>query len=420
LTEKQLTEHFFRHEYGRIVATLVRRLGPRKLEIVEDAVQAALTTALESWKVGGVPANPSAWVFRVAENNAIGELRQRALRGRILGRYAEPVGLADEPNPRFADEVQDDLLRMLFACCADDIPVESQLVFALKTLCGFDVREIAHRLFVSEANVYKRLSRARSRLRLATQDVAELDVGPTRLRSESVRSVLYLLFTEGYLSSHPETAIRRELCEEAIRLATALAEHPAGCVPETCALLALMHMHVARLPARQDAHGRLLLLHEQDRSLWDQTRIRTGLEWLARSAQGEVFTRYHAEAGIAAEHCLAPTFAATRWQKVAEYYALLEQQGSSALHALNRAVAVAEWKGADAALEILAALDPPAWLRGSYLWAAVMSDLHRRSGHMEDARRYLGAATALVPTAEMRALLERRFNGIQEIVAPRA
>src|SRR6185436_6212252 len=153
----------------------------------------------------------------------------------------------------------------------------------------------------------------------------------------------YSLFTEGYLSSHAEGAIRRELCDEARRLAAVLAAHPLGATPETFALLALMHLHCARMPARDDGSGGLLLLEEQDRSLWEQEAIQIGLCWLARAAEGDVFSRYHAEAGIAAEHCLAPSFSETRWDRIVECYVLLEQLAPSALHTLNRAVAVAEW-----------------------------------------------------------------------------
>src|SRR5216117_1943285 len=146
--------------------------------------------------------------------------------------------------------------------------------------------------------------------------------------------MLYLLFTEGYLSSHAETAIRRELCNEAIRLTNILAEHPIGQTPETFALLALMHLHAARMPARQDGSGGLILLEEQDRDLWDRTEIQVGLAWLASSGQGDVFSRYHAEAGIAAEHCLAPSLQETRWNHVVECYSLLERLAPSPIHML--------------------------------------------------------------------------------------
>ena len=201
----------------------------------------------------------------------------------------------------------DDTLRMLFICCDDAVPRESQLVFALKTLCGFSVSEIALRLFTSEANVYKRLSRARDRLRQIDPDVDTPPLDILQSRLAGVHAVLYLLFNEGYLAAHADEAICRELCDEAVRLTTLLAEHPVGAVPETYALLALMHLHASRLGARRDAMGGLLLLEEQDRSRWDRDRMRLGAEWLARSATGDVFSRFHAEAGIAAEHCFAPS-----------------------------------------------------------------------------------------------------------------
>src|SRR3989441_38335 len=235
-----------------------------------------------------------------------------------------------------------------------------------------------------------------------------------RLRSSgpdcpSVQAVLYLLFNEGYLSAHAEQAIRRELCDEAIRLATLLAEHPVGAVPETCALLALMHLHAARLGARCDGTGGLLLLEEQDRSVWDRKRMRLGAAWLERSAHGEVFSRFHAEAGIAAEHCFAPSFAATRWKEISDLYAMLERIDPSPLHTMNRAVAVAEWQGPQAGLALLQALAPPAWLVGSYQWDAVLGDLHRRAGNLEIAQRHRERALASAPTEAVRDLLRRRL-----------
>lgn len=309
-----------------------------------------------------------------------------------------------------AGDVRDDLLRMLFVCCDDSIPVESQIVIALTTLCGFDVREIAERLFITEANVYKRLGRARSRLRELPFEPDDLSTEQLASRLPAVQSILYLLFTEGYLSSNAEEAIRRELCDEAKRLAGILAEHPLGGTPETFALLALMHLHTARMSARQDGSGGLLLLEEQDRARWDQREVATGLAWLAKSAQGDVFSRYHAEAGIAAEHCLAPTFDETRWERIVECYALLERLAPSALHTLNRAVAVAEWRGPAEGLEVLAGLEPPSWLAGSFMWAAVLADLHRRCGHDEVAQRYRDAAVQSAPSAAVRDVLKRRLQ----------
>jgi len=408
-----LVEHFFRHEYGRVVAVLVRRFGAQHIETIEDAVQLALSKALSSWMAGGLPDNPSAWLFSVARNQLLSEFRQKAGRGRLLAAFPHEFDVpeAERPDILMANEVQDDLLRMLFACCDDAIATEAQLVLALKVLCGFDIGEIAARLFITEATAYKRLTRARGRLKQAGFSSASVAANDYEARLPAVHAIIYLIFTEGYLSSHAERAIRKELCAEAIRLASLLVAHPAGQQPETFALLALMHLHAARMIAREDAAGGLLLLEEQDRALWDQHQIGIGLDWLAKAAQGSHFSRYHAEAGVAAEHCLAPSFAETRWERVAECYGLLEQMAPSALHRLNRAVAVAEWRGPAEGLGVLKGFEPPAWLVGSYMWAAVLADLHARCRHVDQATHYRAQALELAPSDAVRATLARRLGG---------
>jgi predicted RNA polymerase sigma factor len=315
-------------------------------------------------------------------------------------------------DPLFSDEIPDDMLRMLFVCCDDDIPRESQLVLALKTLCGFSTAEIALRLFVSEANVHKRLGRARDRLRQTPLATETPPLETLCARLPGVHAVLYLLFNEGYLSAHVEHAIRRELCDEAIRLTVLLAEHPVGAIPETFALLALMYLHTARLGSRVDSTGGLLLLEEQDRSQWDRESMRVGLEWLQRSACGDEFSRFHAEAGVAAEHCLAPSYQQTRWKEIVDLYVMLERVAPSPLHTLNRAVAVAEWQGPRAGLAVLEGLAAPARVSGSYLWDAVLGDLHRRSGHPEIATQHRDRALLSAPTHAVRELLRRRLATI--------
>jgi RNA polymerase sigma-70 factor (ECF subfamily) len=390
---------------------LTRRVGAPHIDSVEDAVQTALMAAVTAWTAQGLPGDPGAWLYRVAYNQLIGDLRRKAGRLRILEQAAgEFAGEGGPPAASyFAGEVRDDMLRMLFLCCDDAIPHESRLVLALKTLCGFSTAEIALRLFTTEAGVHKRLGRARNRLREAPPDVETPPLETLRSRLPSVHAVLYLLFNEGYLSARAEQAIRRELCDEAIRLATLLAEHPVGALPETFALLALMHLHASRLSARLDGAGGLLLLEEQDRSLWDRERMRLGAEWLARAASGEVFSRFHAEAGIVAEHCFAPSFRQTRWKEIADLYSILERVAPSPLHTLNRAVAVAEWQGPEAGLAVLQGLVPPAWLVGSYLWDAVLGDLHRRAGNLEIAQQHRDRALDSAPTEAVRELLRRRL-----------
>jgi RNA polymerase sigma factor (sigma-70 family) len=405
-----------RHEYGRLVALLVRRVGLGSLEAVEDAVQGALMAALTAWVAKGAPDNPSAWLYRVAHNQLIGVLRKERGQRRLLqqDRLLQDDGLGDADSTpsaaAFDGEMRDELLRMLFVCCDERLPRDSRLVLALKTLCGFSTTEIAHRLFTSEANVYKRLARARETLREAELDTATPGLDSLGARLPSVHAVIYLLFNEGYLSICAEHAIRAELCDEALRLGTLLANHPVGADPATFALLALMHLHRARLASRQDASGGLLLLEEQDRALWDADDLERGATWLARSARGDVFTRFHAEAGIAAEHCFALSFADTRWLELAELYAMLERLDPSPLHSLNRAVALAEARGPAAGLALLDGLVPPAWLEGHYLWAAVLADLHRRAGNAELAGEYREQAIAGAPSAALEQLLHRRWG----------
>jgi RNA polymerase sigma factor (sigma-70 family) len=408
-----LAEHFFRHEYGRLVALLCRRVGLRHLEAVEDAVQAALLAGLETWGRAGAPDNPAAWLYRVAHNHLIGELRQTDRRTRLAEQYGADITQAveDPAGIYLLADVQDDLLRLLFACCDESIPLQSQLVFALKTVCGFDVHEIAQRLFATEASVHKRLTRARSRLLEVQPQPDEFAPAEMASRLPAVQSILYLMFTEGHLSSHVSMPLRRELCDEAKRLTLLLAEYPLGGTPETFALMALMHLHAARMASRQDGEHDLLLLDEQDRSSWDRGEIATGLSWLARSAQGAAFTRYHAEAGIAAEHCLAPTLAQTRWHRIAECYELLDRVAPSHLHTLGRALAVAECCGPARGLAVLDRFHPPVGLADSYLCHAGLADLHRRCGHVEAARRHGKAALAAAPSPAVRAALVRRLGG---------
>lgn len=409
---RDLGENFFRHEYGRLVAMLSRRVGVRHLDVVEDAVQSALLAAIESWPKGGLPDNPSAWLFRAAYNHTVGALRQRARRDSIARRQMgeRAFATADAFGAALPGDARDDVVRMLFACCDDAIPVDSQLVLALKTLCGFEVREIAERLFATEASVHKRLSRARDKLRALPLELDELEAAQLSSRLPAVHAILYLLFTEGHLSSDARGAIRRELCEEALRLAQLLAEHPLTATPETFALLALMYFHLARTPARDDGSGGLVLLEEQDRSRWDHRAIQLGLAWLAKSAEGDVFSRYHAEAGIAAEHCLAPSFAETRWDRIVECYVLLERLAPSAVHALNRAVATAELRGPAAGIAVLEAQRAPDWLIGSYLWSAVLADLHGRCGNHELGRHYRKLALDSAPSDAVRNTLRRRLR----------
>lgn len=399
MTASELPEHWFRHELGRLVSILSRRFGLHRLELCEDAAQTALLQAAQSWPAK-LPDNPGAWLYRVAHNHVLDELRRAKRDERYLA----------EAELHYAEqEVRDDVLRLLFVCADPAIPAESQLVLALKTLSGFSIPEIALRLFQGEDAINKRLQRARAALR----DKAEIRAIDAE-RVPGVLHMLYLLFNEGYSSAQSDRVIRRELCDEALRLALMLNEDPAGALPETDALIALICLHATRFDARVDGMGGLLLLEEQDRSRWDGELVQRGLAHLGRSARGEKLSRYHLEAGIAAEHCLAPSYRDTDWKEIVRLYELLERVAPSPLNVLNGAIALAEWKGPDAGLEAIEAMRAPSWLSGYYLWDATLGELHRRRGDRELARSHTERALAAAPTNAEKALLERRLKEIRE------
>jgi RNA polymerase sigma factor (sigma-70 family) len=407
----ELPEHYFRHEFGRLVSVLTRRFGVHRLELCEDAAQTALLRALRSWPEQGLPGNKGGWLYRVALNELLGSLRSEK---RIELTADDPVRIADDEDgeePVYLEsEIRDDQLRLLFVCGDPAIPRESQIVLALKTLCGFSTGEIALRLFQSEDAVHKRLQRARASLREKREEL-EIPGGPElESRLPAVLQMLYLLFTEGYSSAQPDKLIRRELCDEAVRLGLLLAQHPRAAAPEADALVALMYLDAARFDARVDGAGGMLLLEEQDRSLYDKRWIQLGLSFLARAARGERLSRYHLEAGIAVEHCIAPSFAETRWDEIARLYELLDGVAPSPLNTLNRSIAIAEWKGPDAGLALLEELKPPAWLLGYYLWDATLGELYRRTGDRQRAVSHLTRALEAAPSLAEKELIRRRIE----------
>src|SRR5262249_18569868 len=262
-----LVEHFFRHEAGRLVSVLTRFFGWRHFDLVEDMVQATLLDALESWRVRGVPDNPSGWIHRIARNKILDALRRDQIGERILAQWAvaRPTHAEGLDELFFDSEIEDSQLRKMFARCHPHLARENQLALTLKALCGFSNAEIARALLVSEERIKKRLQRA-------TRDLVDHQIvldppaaDELAARLDSVHQVLYLLFNEGHSSSDGETAIRTDLCEEAARLCHLLCSHPRFRTPATDALMALMLFHAARLESRLDHHGSVLLLEEQDR-----------------------------------------------------------------------------------------------------------------------------------------------------------
>jgi RNA polymerase sigma-70 factor (ECF subfamily) len=410
----RLLDHLFRRESGRLVAILTRHFGVQHLHLVEDVVQDALVRAMQTWPFTGVPENPSAWLLQTAKHRAIDATRRGAI---WRGKQPELVPLVADclesaltaPAPHFEDEMRDSQLRMMFVCGHPGLPVEAQVALTLKTLCGFGEREIAAAFLSTEAAVTKRLVRARQFLREAGVAVELPPASELAPRVDMVLQALYLLFNEGYKASQGDTLLRTDLCAEAIRLAELLIEHPLGDRPATRALLALMHLNAARLPARTDGDGSLLLLAAQDRARWDQAAIQRGLRHLAASGTGPVATRYHLEAGIAACHSLAPSFAATDWQQIVTLYDLLLEQDGSPIIALNRAVAVAQVHGHRAGLEAIGQIKNRAALENYHLLHSVTGTLWHDAGEKARAAQCFRRALELAALPAERALLEKRL-----------
>jgi RNA polymerase sigma-70 factor (ECF subfamily) len=410
-TVAPLVEHFFRHEAGRLVAVLTRIFGWRNFDLVEDMVQATLLEALDSWSVRGAPENPSAWVHRVAKNKVLDALRRDTTGRRVLGEWAAAHSAPEELiDDQFLDsEIADSQLRMMFACCHPRLARENQLALTLKALCGFGNAEIARALLVGEETVKKRLQRATRDLvehRIAMESPAADQLAE---RLEGVHQVLYLLFNEGYSSSHKEMPIRADLCEEAARLCYLLCCHARFRMPAGYALMALMLFHAARLESRLDAGGGILLMEEQDRSKWDRGLITRGQEFLAQSAEGTVISTYHLEAAIAYHHCAAASYAQTDWPAILRLYDALLAVHRSPVYVLNRAIVVAQIDGPRAGIHALeeAACDPA--LQHYHLFDATLGELHRRAGDLNEARRFLEAAAGKTTSPFDRQLIDRRL-----------
>ncbi len=331
-----------------MVSTLTRIFGIEHLNLAEDVVQEALARALQTWPYYGIPKNPSAWIMQVSRNLALDVVRrERVFRNKEI----EIVHLMEQQSPApneaiFLDqELKDDRLRMMFACCHPLVAPEAQVALALKTLCGFSTAEIARAFLTSEAVIAKRLTRAKQKIREARVPF-EIPAGEELSRRlDGVLQTLYLLFNEGYKASSGEKLVREELCHEAIWLADLLTQHPAGNRPKTHALLALMLLNGARLPTRVDAEGNLLRLKEQDRTRWDPRMVARGMFHLAQSAAGAEITEYHLQAGIAACHCAAKDNESTDWRQIQSLYDRLIEFDDSPIVALNRAVALAHVHG---------------------------------------------------------------------------
>jgi RNA polymerase sigma-70 factor (ECF subfamily) len=401
--------HLFRHESGRLTATVARIFGLHNLALAEDVVQDAFFRALEVWKIRGLPDNPTAWLMTTARNRALDALR----RERTVRTFAPELDqlLRSEwtAAPAVAEEfgdlrIKDDLLRMMFSCCNPVLGEPAQLAVILNILCGFTAAEIAAAFLSPQSAVEKRLARAKKSL-AATPALFDIgDAGEFATRLPTVLRALYLLFNEGYHGSATRGAIQPELCHESMRLIDVLLAHSPGRTPAAFALAALMCFNAARLPARAGVGGELVALVHQDRACWDRPLTERGFALLGASAEGHAVSEYHIEAAIASVHAEASGFADTDWRRIRTLYDLLMTLNPSPVVALNRAIAVAQADGPERGLEELGALAVPKSFDSYPFYQATLGELKLRCGRYADARLHFEAALAVARNG-----MERRF-----------
>jgi RNA polymerase sigma-70 factor, ECF subfamily len=388
------------------VAALARRVGSGRIELAEDAVQHALMQALASWPFKGVPDKPEAWLAMVAKNRALDLLRHEH-RGVLVGGELLPIAPASvEHEGRFDRELNDDELALLFAVCHPSLSPGMRVTFALKTVCGLTVRQIASGLLSEPAAIAQRLVRARRQLEQANVAIEPPPPEVLPERAESVRTALYLMFNEGYSASSGEALVQPELCIEAVRLARALAQHPTTAAPASDALAALLALAAARLPTRVGPDGVAQLLEEQPREQWDQGLIALGLAHLDRSARGKQLTVWHLRAEIAALHTTITTTEQTDWQRIAAVYDQLVELDPSPIVALARAVAHGRAHGAAAGLAALPVID------GNPYSAATRGVFLAELGRRDEARTHFQRASALARTEPERRLMQRRLAAL--------
>lgn len=401
-----LVADLFRHQAGKIVAALVRVFGARNLDLAEDVVQDALIKALQQWPFKGIPENPAGWLTLVARNRALDLLRRESSLTYKVAQLELALSSSNK-TVGLGESQMDDQLALILMCSHPALALECRIALTLKTACGFSTKEIARAFLTPETTIAQRLVRAKRQIRelgIVIEPPTEDDLGK---RLESILRVIYLVFNEGYGAARGDDLVRSDLCGEAIRLGRLLLQHQPQ-LPAVHALLALMLLQAARLPARTQHDGTLAILERQDRSLWDKGLIATGLRHFGCSAAGDTITTYHLQAEIAAIHATSETDADTQWASIVARYDQLYQLEPTPIVALNGAIARSRWLGPEAGLSALKEISSHPALRNYHLLPAVSAELWKQTGDFARAAEAYRAALACECSEP-----ERRFLGTQ-------
>ena len=406
---RQKVEAVYRSDSRRVLATLIRLLGD--FDLAEEALHDACRAAVEQWPREGVPANPRAWLVSTGRFKAIDTLRRRARFDASLGELAERLaataGDATAPEPK---ELEDDRLRLIFTCCHPALPPDAQVALTLREICGLTTEEIARAFLTLAPTVAQRIVRAKAKIREARIPYQVPSRNELGERLDAVLHVVYLVFNEGYSASLGESLTRADLSGEAIRLGRLLLELLPE--PEVMGLLALMVLHESRRAARTSPSGELVLLDDQDRSLWDRARIAEGVALVRRALASRRFGPYTLQAAIAAVHAEAPTAAATDWAQIVGLYDVLLRADPSPVIELNRAVALAMRDGPLAGLVLIDALLARGELAEYRFAHSARADLCRRLGRTVEARASYKRALELTRQETERRFLERRLAAV--------
>jgi len=405
----KLTDHLFRSHAGQMVAVLCRKYGLEQLDVVLDLVQDSFEAALVHWRYNPLPDNPAAWLMQVAKNKAINHFKKesRFVPADSTG-VAEQIGSQQTFQPEM-EEAADAQLRLLLLCCQLDLPDRSQVVLTLHLLCGFGRTEISRALLMQAEAVKKTLFRAKNALKTQKTAFSQAAIYGEITRFDNARTVLYLLFNEGYKTSKGDEAIKYDLCYEAIRLSKLLLLHESAGEAENQALLALMFFNLARFPARLDESGHWCTLETQDRSLWNPTFIEEGYKYLRSATRSNLLTRYHIEAIIASMHCAAKTFGDTDWTAICYLYEQLEKVAPSPWVSLNKLAATSYITEPTECLRQLEILKRETVLSRNHILLMLEGDLWLRKNQPQKSMEAFEAALLVAGSAQDKRLIEKKL-----------